>query len=438
MTMRTATIVGALLSFSAMIHAQISLDTSQVKLDTLSNGLKVVISRDTNSNLSVLSLGFHAGSKYDDADQSGVAYLVHQLLINEDITDYNTFGSKEVLNYMTGGQTSRKFTKDYSIYRQVFTSEQLEEVLKVEASRLSSDKFSTRRLNMHRKLLLEESNFTTSQLLSTQLPIDTKLYKNHPYENKLKGSVDLVEGTTNSEVRNFVRKYYAANRAVLVINSPIEQDSVLKLVEQNFSNWPKGSFTQTSFPLPNTVQDSLYTDTLKTNTLALPTGILAFPIPMDSDTIDILLETLGECLFDFENFFLSVDQTLNNQLSFFDAKYKNEKDASYWVFQFTPKLNVSLDTLFQSMDSVLTYYKDSLIAQPYWQDCCLIRNNASIDQENNIETRNASILKNMLLMDKPFKSTNIPLTREKFRLIINEYFRPEKSLKLVLLPSRIH
>ena len=181
MTMRTVTIVGALLSISVVLHTQISIDTNLIKLDTLSNGLRVLISRDTNSNLSVLSLGFHAGSKYDRSDQSGVAYLVHQLLVNEEVIDYSAFGSQEVLNYATGGQTSRQFTKDFSIYKQVFTAEQLNEVLELEANRLNPDNFSTRRINKHRKLLLEESTYTAEHISDNHFPIDEKLYTGHPY-----------------------------------------------------------------------------------------------------------------------------------------------------------------------------------------------------------------------------------------------------------------
>ena len=179
-------------------------------------------------------------------------------------------------------------------------------------------------------------------------------------------------------------------------------------------------------------------DTIKTVNLTLPTGLLAFPIPLEMDTVDVLLDALGNCLFDFEQFFLPINASIDSMVSYFGTDYKKDKDATFWMFQFTPKLNYSMDSVFNTVEDVLQHYKDSLINETQWQNCCLVRNNIQINQENNMETRNQDLLNNMLLTGSPLKPSAVPLTKEKFRMIINEYFRPEKSFKLILLPSRIN
>ena len=447
LTMRTLTIVGALLIGFSSLQGQIGRDSNYLRLDTLDNGLRVVSYQDTTSELSILNLAFHAGSKYNPADQSGIAYLAHRLLYNHQMEGYGHQGAEESVNYLTGGRVKRQFTKDYSIYTQIFTSDQIDEVLKAESLRLESINFTTTKLNNQKKILnLENISFEDDE--EEERSLASFLYPNHPYSLPLKGSPDFVDATTNIEIRNFIRQYYAASRSILVITSPIPADSILSKVKLYFSGWPKGSYEQTSFPLEvqpkvDTLQmDSLIKldtiinlDTVYAPSLAIPTGLIAYQLPILPDTNYLDLEGIFGCLMDFETFFVSVDSTLRTRVGFLNASLKQEKDVNYALIQFNPKINVNIDSLFSAIDSVYRYYSDSLIHQKSWQDCCLQMKRNQFSKEFDLEVLMTDMTKNMLVFNKPSPNKDVPVTREKLRFIINKYFRPEQSIRIILLPK---
>ena len=435
LTMRTITIVGALLCTIFVLPAQVQIDTNHLHLDTLDNGLRVAIYTDTTSELSALSLAFHAGSKYDRADQSGMAYLAHRLMINGEVSDYSNRGAEEILNYLTGGTISRHFSKDYSIFNQVFRAEELEQALDIESSRLKSGNFTTAKINNQRKIIAETSDATITNLSIDHI-IEKKLYQGHPYEQLLKGSSDLVDGTTNGEVRNFVRRHYAANRAILVITSPTVVDTVITKVEQYFSRWPQGSYNETSFSFKSDSVDSISIDTIRSVSVTLPIGIIAYPIPISRDTGYTDFFEMAECLMGFQTFFLDNDSSLSKKLGFLQPKLEQNKDINICLIQFAPKINQKLnDSLFAAIDTVYLQYMDTLITEESWQRCCNQQKKATLLKDYNAKSYTATIMENMLETNKPWNSPSVSLDRRRLKQFFKQYFRPEQGHRFMIIPD---
>ncbi len=439
--MRITILVGALLCTISLAFAQ--LDSSSVRMDTLDNGLRYIIKRDSTSELSALKLVFHAGSKYDRADQSGVAYLVHQLLVDERTADFSNRGADDFINTMTGGTIRHQFSKDYSIYAQEFTANQLSAALEIEAYRLRATNFTAKRINTWRKITAETVNYFAEKDPLEQEIVNV-LYRGHPYQFPLRGSVDLVDGTTNSEIRSFVRKHYSANRAVLAITSPLQLDSVNNMVNKYFAAWPKGDYEQTSFSLDSLPFSPTIVDTLHTNTYHLPTKVIAYPAPSIKDSTYLALTSVVNCLQNFDQFIQPVDSTLKPQLSYYtvalnavgnDESLLLPTDCNYVFMIMTPKFGVAIDTVSNAFAEILQYYSDSLVVKENLEKCTTDPFFALSGLENSTQSRMRHLIHHTLYPNNPLDPP-APISGEKFRQIIRTYFRKDRSKQFIVLPEK--
>ncbi len=433
----------AFLIFSLLAgrHSYAQIDTTNFFRDTLPNGLQIVVHFDTAAVNVGLNLAFHAGSKYDRADQAGVAYLCHRLFESELAAPRYTRTDGNTTNYVTGGMVSSLLDQEQSIYSQEFLPSELRQALSVEARRLDPQNYSNEKINYWRAVLIEEEQsrppesrgaFVRLQILKRMLPTS--------YAQPVKGYADLVGATSNDEIREFINRYYAANRAVLALSGNVHPDSVLNIATNFFSFWPSNGDTiaPIAFSIDSSNLNTL--DTLNYGTEGIPFLVSAFPLPHRDSSQFFEALAINDFLFRGDSAHLRQELMVKRQLvAFCGHDFQEFAAGSIASFFMIPKPGIDLDTLSKSLKGAIEYLaKDSTAISDYRFEAW--KNN--FENINNQENRTTSHITKTLLR-QAICCTNLPdlandrnilnLPKEKLKKEILKFFDPRKMIMLHFL-----
>ena len=298
---------------------------------------------------------FRAGAKYDRADQAGVAYFSHELLMNESLSErFNRSGAKS-LNYQTGGSIAHFINKDVSVYKHLVQSNEIESIFEIEASRLKGSNFDNERMVEWRNAIVKDETLKNHHLTDFENKLKTRLYTS-AMVSPVTGYADYLESATIDEIKRFIQKYYSSDRAILVVAGNVLPDSIFALARKQFGFWRanRNSFINTGAQL-----DSVYR---KEFALLLPDGypnecmLNAYTLKArDSSGMDYYqYRSVAHLLFDREKGIFHKKYNENDELllkSGLEIDFLAE--GGYIKHYMFPRKGVSLDSIQVLIDTLL-------------------------------------------------------------------------------------
>src|SRR5690606_11423507 len=180
-------------------------------METLENGLQVVLLEDHSTPVVHVAVWYHVGSKDEKPGRTGFAHLFEHLMFK---------GSKNVRpdqhpSWITsiGGEANAETDEDTTLYWQTVPAHHLPLVLWLEADRMASldvsaDKFLTERevVKEERRMRFENQPFGRLSEI-----IYEHAFATHPYRHQTIGSMADLEAASIQDVREFHRTYYVPN-----------------------------------------------------------------------------------------------------------------------------------------------------------------------------------------------------------------------------------
>ena len=207
------------------------------KTFNLANGLQVLVIPDSRSKLIAHAVWYRAGAADDPPGRSGLAHL----------TEHVTFGGTatlpepkfmRLLERISEAQDAIT-TYDYTAYYQLVRPEHLEQVITLEADRMSNVSFSAQSITMEGQAVVEERRNEEADvraLLEQQArPI---LFPKHPYGKSVLGAPQDFRQITADDLRTFYRRWYAPNNALLVLYGPVDIALANSLVGKHYGKTP--------------------------------------------------------------------------------------------------------------------------------------------------------------------------------------------------------
>jgi zinc protease len=242
----------------------------------LSNGLRVLLHRDTTTPMAGVSLLYNVGSRDERPTHTGYAHLFEHLMFS---------GTRAVPNFddplqMAGGENNAYTTNDYTMYHEVLPAVNLETALWLESDRMQNLRIRKRDLEVQRKVVVEEFQETCFQEPYGDLwhHLSPMAFSGHPYEWPVIGAVpEHIANATLEDVRGFYDAFYAPNNAILSIASPLEEAEMLAAVQKWF-----GSIAPSANVRPSAARKTppfrRATKLLKAD-VPLPAFFLTYPCP---------------------------------------------------------------------------------------------------------------------------------------------------------------
>ncbi len=224
----------------------------------LENGLKVIVHQDKSTPIACINILYNVGARDEHPDQTGFAHLFEHLMFG---------GSVNIPNYdeplqRVGGENNAFTTNDITNYYLTLPSENLETGFWLESDRMLSLAFSDKSLEVQRSVVIEEfkQRYLNQPYGDVWLLMRPMIYKVHPYQwDTIGKEISHIENAQMQDVKNFFKKFYCPNNAIMVVAGNVEFEEVKALTEKWFAPIPKGPDNKRNLPVepPQTEARSL-------------------------------------------------------------------------------------------------------------------------------------------------------------------------------------
>lgn len=226
--------VMAILAFSVPGHAAVF----NPKTFTLTNGLQVVVISNHRAPVVTHMIYYKVGAMDEPPGKSGIAHYLEHLMFKG--TKTLKPGEFSAIVARNGGQENAFTSQDYTGYYQSVASDRLEEMMRIEADRMTNLVLSEEAIEPERKVVAEERRSRIENNPSGKLneQADAVQYMNHPYRIPIIGWDHEVNALTREDLLAFYRAWYAPNNAVLVISGDVTVETVKPLAEKYYGVIP--------------------------------------------------------------------------------------------------------------------------------------------------------------------------------------------------------
>jgi len=203
----------------------------------LSNGLTVILHRDSSLPLVAVNLWYHVGPANEPVHRSGFAHLFEHLMFE---------GSKHVghefdrILESIGATNSNGTTSwDRTNYFETAPRENLATLLWLESDRMGFmiDTLTQERLDVQRDVVKNERRQSYENAPygpSSLVLLNTLFPEGHPYHGAVIGSMDDLSAASLEDVKEFFREYYAPSNATLCLAGDIDPADAKALIEKYF------------------------------------------------------------------------------------------------------------------------------------------------------------------------------------------------------------
>jgi zinc protease len=209
----------------------------------LKNGLRVILHEDHSTPIVGVNLWYHVGSKDEVPGKTGFAHLFEHMMF-QGSRNYDDDYFKPI-QQIAGGTLNGSTNPDRTNYWEIVPSNFLELAIFMEADRMGGllEVLDERKFRNQQDVVKNEKrqNYDNRPYGLVGAKINETLYpKNHPYHWLTIGSLDDLTAASLDDVKDFFRRFYTPNNAVLTIAGDFRPEEARALVEKYFGPVPAG------------------------------------------------------------------------------------------------------------------------------------------------------------------------------------------------------
>lgn len=324
-------------------------------VDTLDNGLTVIVHEDHSAPIAMVDIWYHVGSGSEKAGRTGFAHLFeHLMFMGSQHAPYPQF---DRLLEAAGANNNGSTTEDRTNYYEIGPRSAVELMLWLEADRMGwmLPTMDVEKLDAQRDIVKNErrqsyENQPYGKVGDVMPPL---LYPaGHPYSWPVIGSMADLTAASLDDVKDFFRTWYAPNNASLVVAGDVDREEVLALARKYFGAIPRGP----AIEVPTATQPRMTRDTLVLleDRVQLPRVYYAFHTTRAWTSDDAALQVAAQILTGSKNSRLTKrleydDQSATRVFAFADHK----RMAGDFQVIATAKPGVALPVLQQAIDEEL-------------------------------------------------------------------------------------
>ncbi len=406
----------------------------------LPNGLHVILHEDHSTPIVTVSVMYHVGAKNEDPSRTGFAHLFEHLMFegSENIPrgEYTRYVEK------AGGTLNANTSWDRTYYYEVLPSHQLALGLWLESERMLHLKMDSLGIATQKGVVIEEiKEREENQPYGTILRETFKrAFTVHPYKTTVLGSPDHLRASSDEDVKNFYRKFYVPDNAVLTLAGDFDPKEAKNLIKKYFGEIPVGK-TAITRPLANEpVKTAEIRDTVWDN-IQLPAIIQAYHVPAMGTPEYYAVSLLNTILSDGQSSRFNKTLVDEKQLALQAVSVPLPLEhPGITLALLLPNMGTDLSTLEAAADQEIARLQQELIPEEEFQKLKNTIEAGMIGRLAGIEGR-AELLATAYTYYKSTSSVNteidkyLSVTREDIREAARKYFRKDNRVVLYYLPK---
>lgn len=204
----------------------------------LSNGLQVLLIKDSALPYISYNLLIKTGSSSDSLKKSGLANLTANLLEKGTQSKSANIIAGKLGQYATDFDSS--VNRDYTMFRSGSLSKFQGELLDIFSEIITTPAFPENEIKLLKgqlESILSKSADNPSAF--SDRTIDQFLFEGHPYGQPVSGRLSTVGSLKRQDFVSFYDTYYRPNHAILAVVGNYDEN-IKKMIETRFSKWKNG------------------------------------------------------------------------------------------------------------------------------------------------------------------------------------------------------
>jgi len=255
-------------------------------INDLPNGLRLVTVSTGYPDVVALYVVVNAGSRNEvEPGRSGFAHLFEHMMFRG--TEKYPSDKWEAIMQRAGAETNAYTTDDRTVYHAVFSKEDLEQILELEADRFQNLKYTEEQFRTETRAVLGEYNKNfSSPFQKLEEIVRQAAFKTHTYSHTTMGFEKDVENmpTMYQYGLQFFDRYYRPEYTTISIVGDVKPADTLPLVEKYWGGWKRGTYKADVPAEP--AQNGPKTVDFRFHTPTLPIVNVAFHAPAYDDEIN--------------------------------------------------------------------------------------------------------------------------------------------------------
>ncbi len=219
------------------------------RIETLTNGLRVLVAAQPNLHRAHVALWARVGSRFETSENNGISHFLEHMIYR----GTRRVPSAHEVNLAferLGGSLFASTQVDHGIFSLALPPDSLGDASRLFGEVLSQPAFLD--IDIERGIVLEEiledlddeGNEVDADNLSRSL-----IYPDHPLGFTITGGEDRVRSFDEAGLRSHHGRHYTTENLVLSFAGGVDEDRALDLAERHFANLPRGPRIPTLKPL---------------------------------------------------------------------------------------------------------------------------------------------------------------------------------------------
>ncbi len=200
----------------------------------LANGMQVIVKPDRRAPVVVVMVWYRVGSIDEVTGVTGVAHALEHMMFKG--TRTTGVGEYSRIIAAAGGRDNAFTGNDYTGFYAALQKTHLDLAMRLEADRMANLTLAPEEWAKEIKVIMEERRYRTDdrprslvyeQMMAAALTA-------HPYRNPVIGWMSDLQNMTVEDAREFYRRWYVPNNAVLVVVGDVSPQEVVAAAEKYF------------------------------------------------------------------------------------------------------------------------------------------------------------------------------------------------------------
>lgn len=228
-----------LLSLLLICSAPKALFAAETTFETrLSNGMRVVVREDRRAPTAVQMVWYRVGSIDEHDGVTGVAHVTEHMMFK----GTPSVGPGEFNRRVAaiGGRDNAFTSTDYTAYFQQVPANQLKTVMGLEADRMRHLTLEQAGYNKEIQVVMEERRMRTDDQSTARVheAMNAVAWQAHPYRRPIIGWMSDLEQLKVTDVRDWYRRWYVPNNAILVVVGDVNHAQVFAWARETYGRVP--------------------------------------------------------------------------------------------------------------------------------------------------------------------------------------------------------
>jgi zinc protease len=209
-----------------------------VAVETLGNGLKIILLEDHSVPVISYQTFFRVGSRNERPGITGISHFMEHMMFN----GTEKYGPQEFDRVLeaNGGYSNAFTSKNLTAYYEDFASDVLELIVDLDSDRMKSLGLDPDYVVSELDVVKEERRLGIDNSISGQMyeELYALAFKAHPYSWPVLGWMADLERMDRDDCVEYFRTYYAPNNAIMIVAGDFETKTALDLIHRYYDDIP--------------------------------------------------------------------------------------------------------------------------------------------------------------------------------------------------------